>query len=80
MVAPAIRQALSAQQLEQFHRDGFIVVRQLLSPEQVAEKGCTFLVIYAPGELETERAMNVVRRVPFEFVHRYQRFAIQVLK
>lgn len=47
---------------------------------RAAEKGCTFLVIYAPGELETERAMNVVRRVPFEFVHRYQRFAIQVLK
>ncbi len=45
-----------------------------------AEKGRTFLVIYAPGDLETERAMNVVRRVPFDFVHRYHRFAIQVLK
>jgi hypothetical protein len=47
---------------------------------RAAENGSTFLVIYAPGELETERAMNVVRRVPFEFVHRYHRFAIQVLR
>jgi hypothetical protein len=45
-----------------------------------AEKGSTFLVIYAPGDLESERAMTVVRRVPFDFVHRYHRFAIQVLK
>jgi hypothetical protein len=45
-----------------------------------AEKGSTFLVIYAPGDLEAERAMNVVRRVPFDFAHRYHRLAIQVLK
>jgi hypothetical protein len=45
-----------------------------------AEKGSTFLVIYAPGDLESERAMTVVRRVAFDFVHRYHRFAIQVLK
>jgi hypothetical protein len=47
---------------------------------RAAENGSTFLVIYAPGDLESERAMKVVRRVPFEFVHRYQRFAIQTLK
>jgi hypothetical protein len=47
---------------------------------RAAEKGSTFLVIYAPGELESERAMNVIRRVPFDFVHRYQRFAIQTLR
>jgi hypothetical protein len=45
-----------------------------------ADKGSTFLVIYAPSDLEAERAMNVVSRVPFDFVHRYHRFAIQVLK
>lgn len=45
-----------------------------------ADKGSTFLVIYAPSDLETERAMNVVRRVPFDFVHRYHRFAIEVFK
>lgn len=45
-----------------------------------AEKGRSFLVIYAPGDLEAERAMNVVRRVHFDFAHRYHRLAIQVLK
>jgi hypothetical protein len=45
-----------------------------------AEKGSTFLVVYAPADLEAERAMNVVRRVPFDFAHRYHRLAIQVLK
>lgn len=47
---------------------------------EAARQGDTFLLIYAPGDLESERAMNVVRRVPFEFAHRYHRFAIQVLK
>jgi hypothetical protein len=45
-----------------------------------ADKGSTFLVTYAPSDLEAERAMNVVRRVPFDFVHRYHRFAIEVLR
>ena len=47
---------------------------------KAAREGCTFLIIYAPGELELERAMNVVRRVPFELAHYYRRFAIQILK
>jgi hypothetical protein len=47
---------------------------------RAAENGSTFLVIYAPGDLEVERAMNVVRRVAFDFVHRYQRFVIQTLR
>jgi hypothetical protein len=47
---------------------------------EAAEKGSTFLLIYAPGDLEAERAMSVVRRVPFEFAHRYQRLAIQALE
>ena len=45
-----------------------------------AEKGSTFLVIYAPADLEAERAMNVVRRVPFQFAHRYHRLAIEFLQ
>jgi hypothetical protein len=45
-----------------------------------ARHGDTFLLIYAPGDTESERAMNVVRRVPFEFAHRYHRFAIQTLQ
>jgi hypothetical protein len=32
---------------------------------------------YAPGDLESSRAMNVVRRVPFVFAHRYHRLAIE---
>lgn len=47
---------------------------------EAARQGDTFLLIYAPGDHESERAMNVVRRVPFEFAHRYQRFTIQTLE
>ena len=47
---------------------------------QAAKKGATFLLIYAPGDLEANRAMNVVRRVPFVFAHRYHRLAIEALK
>jgi hypothetical protein len=47
---------------------------------QAAEKGATFLLIYAPGDLDAERAMNVVRRVPFKFAHQYHRLAIEVLQ
>lgn len=47
---------------------------------EAAKQGHTFLMMYAPGDLESERAMNVVRRVPFSFAHRYHRFAIQVMK
>jgi len=44
-----------------------------------AEKGASFLLIYAPGSVEAARAMNVIRRVPFTFVHRYHRLAIEDL-
>lgn len=44
-----------------------------------ARKGAAFLVIYAPGDLEAGRAMNVVRRVPFVFAHRYHRLVIEEL-
>lgn len=45
-----------------------------------ARRGSAFLVIYAPTDPEAERVMNVVRRVPFDFAHRYRRFAIEVMK
>lgn len=45
-----------------------------------AKQGSAFLLIYAPGDTETARALNVVRRVPFDFAHRYHRFAIEELK
>jgi hypothetical protein len=47
---------------------------------EAARQGDTFLLIYAPTDLEADRAMNVVRRVPFHFAHRYRRFAIQDLQ
>ena len=45
-----------------------------------AKGGSAFLVVYAPTEDEAERVMKVVRRVPFDFAHRYRRFAIQDMK
>ena len=47
---------------------------------EAAKQGRTFLLIYAPGDLDSGRAMNVVRRVPFAFAHRYHRFAIEEMK
>lgn len=45
-----------------------------------AKQGAAFMLIYAPGDTDAERAMNVVRRVPFELAHRYRRFAIEDMK
>lgn len=42
-----------------------------------ARQGSAFLLIYAPGDTDAARAMNVIRRVPFDFAHRYQRFTIE---
>ena len=47
---------------------------------QAAKQGAAFALIFAPGEVEASRAMNVVRRVPFELAHWYHRFAIQDMK
>lgn len=45
-----------------------------------AKGGSTFLLVYAQTDDEAERVMNVARRVPLQFAHRYRRFAIQTLK
>ena len=45
-----------------------------------AKRGSTFPIVFAPSDTEAERVMNVVRRVPFDFAHRYHRFAIQEMK
>lgn len=47
---------------------------------EAARRGSTLLLIYAPSDLDVERAMNVVRRVPFQFAHHYHRFAIHAVK
>lgn len=46
---------------------------------EAAQRHDAFALIYAPCDTCAERAMNVIRRVPFEFAHRYRRFAIQVM-
>lgn len=45
-----------------------------------ARQGATFLLIYAPNDTDAARAMNAIRRVPFEFVHRYHQLAIEEVK
>jgi hypothetical protein len=47
---------------------------------ETAKEGGSFLVIYAPDNVSSDRAMNVIRRAPFEFVHRYHRLAIEELE
>ncbi|MBN9133792.1 MAG: hypothetical protein J0H48_10570 [Nitrosospira multiformis] len=47
---------------------------------ETAKEGGSFLVIYAPDKLSSDRAMNVIRNVPFAFAHRYHRLAIEELK
>jgi hypothetical protein len=45
-----------------------------------ANRGSTFLLIHALSDVEAERVMKVVRRVPFELAHRYHRLAIEEIK
>jgi hypothetical protein len=47
---------------------------------EAAKHGAAFALIFAPGQTDAERAMNVIRRTPFELAHWYHRFAIQDLK
>jgi hypothetical protein len=47
---------------------------------EAAKEGSSFLVIYAPDKVSADRAMNVIRRVPFEFAHRYHRLAVEELE
>ncbi|HEX2238108.1 MAG TPA: hypothetical protein VHJ19_07110 [Gammaproteobacteria bacterium] len=46
---------------------------------EAARAGATFLLIYAPNELDAERIMNVISRRPHVLAHRYHRFAIEDL-
>ncbi len=44
-----------------------------------AAAGHTFLVAYAPSDLDTERLMNVARRIGYEKAQKYDRFAVTEL-
>ena len=76
-VIPSAREQLDdAGWLARLGKADEMVSRQLAA----AQRGSAFLLIYAPTDEEAERVMRVVRRVPFEFGHRYRRFAIQEMK
>jgi hypothetical protein len=44
-----------------------------------AAAGNAFLLAYAPSDLETQRLMNVARRVGFTKAHKYDRYTITQL-
>jgi hypothetical protein len=44
-----------------------------------AESGQTFLIAYAPSELDTQRLMNVARRVGYVSAQKYDRFTFTKL-
>ncbi|HWB39962.1 MAG TPA: hypothetical protein VG500_01825 [Gemmatimonadales bacterium] len=44
-----------------------------------AAAGYTFLLAYAPSDLDTERVINVARKVGYDGAHKYDRFTITKL-
>jgi hypothetical protein len=68
--------------LEQLHP----LVRALGSEAQATEshlagaaEGHIFLVAYAPSDLDTERLMNVARRIGYARAQKYDRFTVTEL-
>ena len=47
---------------------------------EAAKEGSSFIVIYAPDKVSSDRAMNVILRVPFLICAPYHRLAIEELK
>ena len=44
-----------------------------------ANQGCGFLVVHAPGDAETQRAMDIARRYGVKFAEKYNRLTLQEL-
>jgi hypothetical protein len=44
-----------------------------------AAEGDTFLLAYAPSDLDVQRLMNVARRIGYHAAHKYDRFTITSL-
>jgi phytanoyl-CoA hydroxylase len=72
--------SLSADQLAQFRRDGFVAVRQVFSPEEIAEIGDTFMQMVSNGPVEglseTKQAQNrggTAEYAPDDPLRRYPR-------
>jgi hypothetical protein len=53
--------------------------RVMESHKEGAAAGQTFLIAYAPSELDTERLMNVARRTGYLKAHKYDRFSLTAL-
>ena len=47
--------------------------------QELAKEGNSFLLAYAPSELDTQRLMNVVRRFRIRLAQKYDRFALEEL-
>ncbi len=45
----------------------------------LARMGYTFMLIYVPSDLDTERVMAVVRRFEYGLAHKFDRFAVHEL-
>ena len=75
VIPAAESQLASADWLARLGRADEMVEKHL----RAAQGGSTFVVVYASTDHEAERVMNVVRRGPFQFAHRYRRFAIETL-
>jgi hypothetical protein len=43
---------------------------------ELATRGFTFMLVYAPSNLDTERVMAVVRRFEYGLAHKFDRFAV----
>ena len=46
---------------------------------ELARRGFTFMLIYAPSDLDTERVMAVARRFEYGLAHKFDRFAVHEL-
>jgi hypothetical protein len=66
-LSPLVRALGSEAEATESHRAG-------------AAAGHTFLVAYAPSELDTERLMNVARRVGYVRAQKYDRFTVTELE
>jgi hypothetical protein len=51
----------------------------LAAHAELARRGYTFMLIYGPSSLDTERAMTVVRRFDYGLAHKFERFAVHEL-
>ncbi len=46
---------------------------------EAARQGATFLLVHEPADSEVEKVMEVIRCVPFTFVHHYTPLTIEIL-